>query len=197
MKMQHDPIKRYGDWCVIYGAAGGMGQAFSRYLASIGFHCILIDKSKDELLQLKKDLEKKFQARIVVYCLDMSNTNELSYLITNKINVNPGLVINCAGFGYTGVMLNKPLDFHLKLVNLLVNATLVLTHLHAQKMYLKGQPGAIINISSANAELNHPIPFSATYSSSKVFVKRFTESYALELKEQTRYLSTECFSWPH
>lgn len=54
--------KNYGKntWVFITGGSNGLGQAYSRILASKGFNCIITGRHQDTLIIAKKQLEDDF-----------------------------------------------------------------------------------------------------------------------------------------
>lgn len=53
-------IKRYGNWCLVAGAAEGLGKAYASALAENGMGVILVDQNRKLLDQLAGELEQVF-----------------------------------------------------------------------------------------------------------------------------------------
>jgi len=47
--MSNDINDRYGPWCLVAGAAEGLGKAFSQALAEKGMNLILVDHQRELL----------------------------------------------------------------------------------------------------------------------------------------------------
>jgi short-subunit dehydrogenase len=183
--MATDLKKTYGEWALITGATSGIGKAFVEELAAQGIHCILISNDSDALTVVKRELtDKNKHSEIVIKNIDLSDIamvqDALSFQEFNKIRI----VINCAGVGYTGAAVNQNLSNHLKMINVNLISPFILTSYFVDLFYKNHTRGAVVNISSGNAELNCPTPFSSVYTPTKVFLKHFTEGLAYEMQRQ-------------
>ena len=57
---------------LITGASSGIGRDMARYLASLGWDIILTARSKAELYKLKAELKQKYNNKVAVIPLDLS-----------------------------------------------------------------------------------------------------------------------------
>lgn len=164
---------------LITGASGGIGEAFARRLAKEGHDLILVARSGDKLKTLGKELEDAYSIKVKIIEQDLARPNADNELFneTEKQGLDVGWLINNAGFGSQGDFAQLPLDRELEMIRLNVSTLVALTHRYLGKMRVKGS-GTIINISSAAGF--QPVPFMATYASTKAFVTSFSEALAEE-----------------
>ena len=50
--------KKYGPWCMVIGAAEGLGEAYTIALAKRGMNIIMIDNQKSSLESLSQQVEQ-------------------------------------------------------------------------------------------------------------------------------------------
>lgn len=86
------------------------------------------------------------------------------------------ILVNSAGVGLIGYLIQVTLERLIEIDRLNSGTVLRLSYFFAKKFYERKEKGAIINISSANADVGLSIPFSSVYSSGKSWVKFFTQS---------------------
>lgn len=60
-------------WALVTGASSGIGRDMSRYLSELGYNLILVSRNKEELDNLKQELENKSSIQIQVIVEDLSN----------------------------------------------------------------------------------------------------------------------------
>lgn len=174
---------KYGDWALITGASSGIGRAFAIVLGRLGINVILLSndvaglhRTRQELLAATPDLDVRCRD------IDLARLDELrSYLRTPETSA-VRIVVNCAGFGFSGHTLNCPLDRFIDMANVNAAAVMVISYHFATLFAEANAAGAIVNVSTANVEAFLPTPFSAVYTSLKFFVKFFTESLAYEMR---------------
>ena len=129
---------------LITGASSGIGEAFAIELNKLGAKLILTARSKDKL----ENLAAKMNNAIVISG-DLSNRdfpNELYNEIKNK-NIDVDIVINNAGFGFSGYFLESDKKNYEGMLNVNIYSLTELTHLFLSDMVKQGR-GGIINISS-------------------------------------------------
>jgi hypothetical protein len=90
-------------------------------------------------------------------------------IIDKKIKID--IVINNAGFGFSGLFLNSSMDNYKEMINVNICSLVTLTHLFLKDME-KNNSGGIINISSLASF--QPMPYFSIYAATKAFVTSFT-----------------------
>lgn len=153
---------------LITGASSGIGEAFAIELNKLGAKLILTARSKDKL----EDLAEKMNNAIVISG-DLSKRNfpnELYNEIKNK-NIKVDIVINNAGFGFSGLFLNSSMENYSGMIDLNICSLVNLTHLFLSDM-VQNKSGGIINISSLASF--QAMPYFSVYAATKAFVTSFT-----------------------
>ena len=70
-------MKKY---CLITGAASGIGYEFAKLFISDSYNLVLIDKNYEKLEEIKQDFNQRYQSDIVILKFDLSQQD-----ITNII----------------------------------------------------------------------------------------------------------------
>jgi hypothetical protein len=164
---------------VITGASSGIGLEFARKLA--GTHdLLLVARRLDRLEEAKTALQKEFGAQVEVMVADLTDDGDLA-AVEAKIagEARLGLLVNNAGIGLgAGPFWEKPLEAHEQMFKLHVMATMRLSHAALGNLVAKGE-GGVINVSSVAGFVMRPC--TASYSTTKGWMRSFTEALALDL----------------
>ena len=103
IRKPHNLIERYGkgSWAVVTGATGGLGEAFCKELAELGFNIALISRNKARLEATEKYLNLSFpnvKTRIVQADFSESMTPDFYQNIWRELDdLDISLLINNAG----------------------------------------------------------------------------------------------------
>lgn len=167
---------------LITGASKGIGKEFARIHASKGDDLVLVARSKDQLMQLKNELETQYESiRVEVIIKDLTDSRSAieiyEELQTKDIQVE--YLINNAGFGEYGFFVNADWDRFEKMIDLNIKTLTHLCHLFLPDMIERKQ-GKIMNISSTAAFL--PGPMMAVYFATKSYVLHLSEALNNETK---------------
>ena len=163
---------------LITGASSGIGKAFANTLDSLGAKLILTARSEDKL----NEMAKKMNNAIVISgdLSDQKFPKEL-YKQVKKNNLNVDILINNAGFGFSGLFLDSSIDNYKDMLNVNVYSLMELSHLFLKDM-VERKSGGIINISSLASF--QPIPYFSIYAATKSFVTSFTSSLYEEYRDK-------------
>lgn len=165
---------------LITGASSGIGKEFAQIHAEKGGDLIVVARSENKLLKLKKELEENYKISVFVIQKDLTKLNA-SKEIYEQIK-NAGLkvdyLINNAGFGGLGKFNERELEQDLAMINLNVSALTSLTHYFLQD-FVKNNDGKILNVSSTASLM--PGPLQAVYYATKAYVTFFSNAIAEEL----------------
>lgn len=164
---------------LITGASSGIGASFAKAYAQNGYSLILVARSNETLNILAEDLKMRFLIDSHIISLDLSieNAAEKLFDACEKLNVEIEVLINNAGFGYTGTFDTQDMG---RLQNMIMLNILTLTKLsHLFIPQLQKNKGTIINVSLAAFQ---PLPCWAVYAASKAYVLHFSEALHAELK---------------
>ncbi len=168
-------------YAIVTGASCGIGYELAKILAKDGKNIVVIARSRDQLEDLKKEIENKYGTKVKVLAKDLSDPKSppeiFSELEKEKISVD--VLVNNAGFGVYGMFLETDMREELDMIQ--VNAASLI---HLTKLFLKGmvgdKSGYILNAASLCAFL--PTPMEAVYCSTKAFILHFSEALANELQ---------------
>lgn len=174
---------------LITGASSGIGSDFAIQLHAKGAKVILVARRRDKLEELSNELNLLRENSSEFITADLTNSTELKkvtdYIRSNRVDI----LINNAGFGSLGYFENIDIAHETKMVSLNITSTLETLNAVIPQMKQRRE-GAIISISSVAAFL--PMPFMATYASTKAF--NFYHSMALrsELSDFNIKVLTVC-----
>ncbi|MFF2448699.1 SDR family NAD(P)-dependent oxidoreductase [Neobacillus sp. NPDC058068] len=167
---------------VITGASGGIGAEIAKLCAASGANLVLLARSIDKLEQLQSDLQQKYQVNVVVFQLDVSDTNQVE-AVFQRIFDSIGdidILVNNAGFGVFREAHEASIDeikgmFEVNVVGLMACTSMVLPKMRARRF------GHIINIASQAGKI--ATPKSSVYSATKHAVLGYTNSLRMELAD--------------
>tara|TARA_Y100000590_G_scaffold353036_1_gene405810 strand:- start:354 stop:1142 length:789 start_codon:yes stop_codon:yes gene_type:complete len=153
---------------LVTGASSGIGKCFAQTLDKLGAHLILTARSEDKL----KEIASKMNHAIVIPgdLSDKDFPKELYKKIKEK-NISIDILINNAGFGFSGLFLDSTMKNYEEMMNVNIYSLVALTHLFLNDM-VERKDGGIINISSLASFQS--IPYFSMYAASKAFVTSFT-----------------------
>ena len=163
---------------LITGASSGIGECFAENLNKMGAKLVLTARSEDKLLTMASSMN---DAHVIAGDLSKKEFPQELYNKINEMNINVDIVINNAGFGYSGKFLDNPMNNYDEMINLNIGSLTHLTHLFLKDM-VKNNSGGIINISSLASF--QPIPYFSIYAATKAFVTSFTLSLYEEYREK-------------
>lgn len=169
---------------LITGGSSGIGYELSKHFAQDGFQLLWVSYSEEELKTAQHQIQKDFpQVEVSVFAQDLSleSSAQKVYDWVKENNWTLDVLVNNAGVGTYSYLLEIPLEKEVKMLNLNIQNTYLLTRLFLKDM-IKLDQGKIVNISSGTAL--YPFPHMAAYSASKAFIKQFSQSIREELKEQ-------------
>jgi hypothetical protein len=172
-----------GSTVLITGASFGIGEAFAKYLASLGANLVLTARSADKLRQIADELKQKYAVSVHVFPADLSNDKapQQIYDQVNAAGLSVDVLINNAGFGKWAYFHAVDIETYQQVLTVNINALVRLTYLFLPNMLARGK-GGVINVASTAAF--QPVPYVAVYSASKSFVLNFTEALAGEYSEK-------------
>lgn len=182
-----------GKVAIVTGASSGIGKSFVKALAENNFKfgseqldkVFIIARRKDELMNLVNSFGE------VLFPVVSDLTEEKSYYEIEKLIKDNGhevlLLINCAGMGKRGALMDKDAESAGKTIDLNIRSLTMLTRLIAPLM-VKG--GRVINIASSAAFM--PQVGFAVYAASKSYVVSFGTAMDFELRDRGIRTLTVC-----
>jgi short-subunit dehydrogenase len=170
--------ERYGDWALVTGASAGIGAAFARALAREGVSVVLTARREDRLRVLAAELEAHGVATRVV-ALDLAALDGPSRLAEAVADLDLAILVNNAGFGYSG-RFDKLEPARLReMVELNCTAPMLLTRALLPRLLARGRGAVVFTGSQAGRQ---PVPLHAVYAATKAFDGFVAEALWAELR---------------
>ncbi len=171
--------ERTGEWAVVTGASAGIGEAFARALAREGFSLVLAARREERLRRLADELEKVHPIATRVVAADLAAPDGVELLARRVADLEVGLLVNNAGFGFQGSFHKQDADRLREMIQLNCVAPVLLTRALVPAMQARAR-GAVIFVGSA-AGLQ-PLPLDAVYAATKAFDGFLGEALWAELR---------------
>ena len=171
---------------LITGATAGIGRAFACELASRGMNLVLVARDEPRLLALAGELNFDFGVEVQVISADLSQHAQIDEVACRAAADDIDLVVNNAGFGLNQPFVGGDLQAEQQMLDVLVTATLRITHAALPGMVERNR-GGVINVSSVASWLA-----SGTYSAAKSWVTTFSESLATQLRGSDAHVMALC-----
>jgi short-subunit dehydrogenase len=173
-------------WALVTGATAGIGESFTRMLASKGFNIALVARDEARLHQRAGALREKYGVQTFVLPADLATDSGCAaveeYLKEFEIEV----LINNAGFGINKAFTASALDAEQDLLDVLVRTPMRLMHVVLPQMKVRNS-GTIINVSSIASFIA-----GGTYSASKSYLTVLSESLHTELRATNVKINALC-----
>lgn len=160
---------------LITGASSGIGKDIAVYLASMGIDLIIVGRRKENLEDLKKNLNVK----VKVIPLDLSEFDNVEELYNEVRKDNIDILVNNAGFGLFGEFSRTDIETEMKMINVNIKQVHYLTKMFLRD-FIKKDKGYILNVASSAGFMAGPKL--STYYATKNYVLRLTEAIYEELR---------------
>jgi 3-oxoacyl-[acyl-carrier protein] reductase len=178
-------MKLAGRFALITGASQGLGAEIARHYVSNGASVMLCARSADKLAAMRESLAPQLApgARIETIAADVGDPREVERIVQtlrtefSRLDI---LVNNAGVYGPMGRI--EDVDWNEWVDAIRINLLgLVCISRAAMPIFRAQRYGKIINISGGGAA--NPMPAITAYAASKAGVVRFTESLALECRD--------------
>lgn len=173
-------MSRVPGLAIVTGAAGGLGCAFARKLATLGHRLLLVDRRQEPLELLCDTLVNTYSISAEPFVADFSqreDTDKLTKLVGQISDVD--LLVNNAGFGMLDYFVDTDPELLRSMIDVHVVAPMMLSRAVLPRM-LDRNSGGIINVSSVSAWFQSA--GNAHYGSTKICLAAFTMSLSEELR---------------
>lgn len=176
---------------LITGASSGLGLELARIYAKNNNNLLLVARSEDKLINIKKEIEQEYNVFVDYKVIDVSKKEELSnlYQYTKEKDYFINNLVNNAGFGDREDFIDMDIDKQMQMTEVNCNAVLYLTKVFLNNMLLNNE-GHIINVCSIAAFM--PAPYMCTYHATKAFVLYLGEAISYEIRKSNVKLLTLC-----
>ncbi len=180
---------------LITGASAGLGLELARLFAADGCALVLVARNEAKLAALAGILRKDYEIDVRIIPADLSAANASEDLLAALTEAGIGIrvLVNNAGFGAYGPVLNHDWDVFQRMIDLNISTLTGLCRGLLPGMIVcaenGGNPG-IMNVASTAAF--QPGPLMAVYFATKSFVLSFSEALHEEVKEAGVTVSAFC-----
>jgi uncharacterized protein len=175
---------------LITGASAGIGTALAHEFARHGHELLLIARREQRLAELADTIAAQGRKRPLILPLDLAAPDAVGRITDAlaKLDVDPEIVVNNAGFGLVGAAAKLDLAEQLAMIDVNIR---VLTDLSLAFVgTLQRHRGGILNVASVAGFL--PGPGMAIYYASKAYVLSFSEALHCELKPRGVRVTVLC-----
>ena len=173
-------------WALVTGATSGIGESFTRLLASNRYNIVLVARDVPRLQERAQGLESKYGIKTHVIQADLATDEGClaieKYIAENQVDV----LVNNAGFGTSKAFTMSTLEVEQQLLDVLVRTPMRLMHVALPLMKARNK-GIIINVSSVAGYIA-----GGTYSASKSYLTVLSESLNTELSATNVKVSALC-----
>ncbi|EHM10763.1 short-chain dehydrogenase of unknown substrate specificity [Thermanaerovibrio velox DSM 12556] len=167
-----------GGLALVTGATSGIGLAYARRLAAMGYGLIMTGRRMEILERKAREIEAEYRVSAVPMMAELSREEGIAVLEETVRGERPRFLVNNAGFGLRERFADTPRELWEALIWVHVMAPLRLTQAALRVMQEDGG-GVVVNVSSEAAFI--PVRRNSVYAGAKAFLLRWTESVALEM----------------
>lgn len=176
---------------LITGASSGIGMELAYVHAQHGDNLVLIARNNSKLLEIKSEIESKFQVSVYTICKDLASKDAALEVFNEltKANIIVDYLINNAGFGHLGAFADNPREKEEQMIQLNIAALTQFSKLFLPGMISRGN-GKIMNVASVASFL--PGPYMAVYYATKAYVLSFSEALNEEVRRKGVSVTALC-----
>ncbi|HEX9265095.1 MAG TPA: SDR family oxidoreductase [Candidatus Binatia bacterium] len=170
-----------GKVALVTGAGRGIGKAIALLLAGAGCHVVLVARSRDQLEEVRREIDSRHGNAAVVPC-DLTRDDGIEKLVDRSAQHFGAIdiLINNAGWGKRASVVKAKIDDWDQTFRVNLRAPMILAQRLLPAMIEKGE-GAVINIGSVSGKSGEAN--GAAYSASKFGLIGFTQSLYEEVRE--------------
>jgi short-subunit dehydrogenase len=175
---------------LITGASAGIGTALARIFAKHGHELLLVARREQKLNELADEIAALGHKRPHVASVDLGRRDASDAIADAmaRLQVEPEVVVNNAGFGLLGASAALSRAEQLAMVDVNVRALTDLSLAFTDA--LERRRGGILNVASVAAFL--PGPNMAVYYATKAYVVSFSDALHWELKPRGIRVTALC-----
>ena len=171
-----------GETALITGGTSGIGLELARCFAKDGYNVILVARTQDDLELVAQELTATFGVKAYGIAADLMQPDapQKLYEEIKMEGIQIDVLVNDAGQGVWGKFVETDLQKELDIIQLNINATVILTKLFLRDMVARNS-GKILQLASTSSKA--PTPLLSVYAGTKAFIYNFTQGLINELKD--------------
>lgn len=179
-----------GKIAVVTGASSGIGRAISVRFAQAGARVALLARRREQLREVREEIEKD-GGEALDLSTDLLVPEQISRAFSSIRNQwgDPQILVNNAGTGFFGQLVDSKLDEYEMTFNLNVRALYLATKEVLPAM-IRAREGTIINISSIAGKMG--LAGSSLYCASKFAVTGLSEALLEEVRRYNVRVAVIC-----
>ena len=170
---------KYGPWAIVAGGSEGLGAAFATALAVRGVHLLLLARRAERLHAVAETIRASAKVEVRTEVCDMARPDLSGALEALTADLDVGFAVYNAAHAPVGVLVTRPIDELVKVVDVNVRGPLVFARTLAPRMVARGRGGIVLMSSLAGFQ---GAPRIAAYAASKAFNIVLGESLWSELR---------------
>lgn len=174
------------EYVFITGSSTGIGFEYLQTFASYGCNCIVLS-NEDLIFDVAKTTSKKFGVKIIPFKVDLATSAQVMKLRQDLEQYNISVLINNAGFGYKGTLLDMKTEMIVDMVNVNSIAPTLLAHAIVPRMR-EMDKGLVISVATIN--IVTPIAKNCIYTASKFYTWAFSLAMSKENSDKNIYFQT-------
>lgn len=171
-----------GETVLITGATSGIGLELARCFAKDRYNVILVARTQADLEKTAQELSTTYDVKAYGIAADLMKPGaaEQLYNEIREEGIQVDVLVNDAGQGVWGKFVETDLQKELDIIQLNINATVILTKLFLKEMVARNS-GKILQLASTSSKA--PTPLLSVYAGTKAFIYNFTQGLINELKD--------------
>jgi len=162
-------------YAVVTGPTSGIGRAFAESLAAQGHDLLLVSRDARRLEDVAGELRSVYGVDVRWQAADLTVREEIARIAAILRSENVDVLVNNAGFGIKGGVLDTSVDDEQRMLDVLTTTVLQFTHAVLPGMVERGR-GYVFTVSSVAGWIT-----GGTYSAAKAWATVFTESLQADL----------------
>ncbi len=174
---------------LITGASSGIGKEYAYQFGKEKKDLLLVARNKEALIEIKKDLEERYNINCEYYLCDLSVPEEIKRLAKKIEKENIDVLVNNAGFGNRVPFSEVDLKVTEDMINVHIFATTLLTRAALPYM-LKRNKGVIINVASLACYL-FTAKNNIIYNSTKRYIIHFSRNLQDEINKKNKKIKVQ------
>ena len=174
------------DYVFITGASSGIGYEYLRKFAAEGCNCIVL-ANEELIFDVAKTVSAEFKVKVMPILLDLSDIDALLATTEMLKKYKISVLINNAGFGYKGLLLDMAPELIVKMVNVNSIAPTLVANAIVPNMRAMNK-GLVISVATIN--ITTPIAKNCIYTASKFYTWAFSMAMREENSDRQIFFQT-------